>query len=347
MKSGDIETLGEIIARIKRYEASHRPASTGKSGRRPRNDDHSKPRLHEPQTKAVMIEPILAWLGWGGQDDPDSLWREFPVYSGQVDYACRIGGLPCLTIECKKPDVDLRDGKVAAQACGYAYEANAPYAAASNGLVWVIYKTLADARPTDKLVRKIDLKACSTEDAFQFFKHLTKDRAMAGALSIPAAPAADAGKARKAAAKKARRKAAKARNRRASLNSPAIRPHVASVAQTYVGGLIPVDGSRNTMRSADGDRRIRFCASGGTEPMFNLSPDHLDVEKIYLVQDGVPHGWMIPAALLKRYFLDGGMGERKSWTFKVSCAEDGDMLWINKNLPALSLTQLRHQPGHA
>ncbi|WP_327210600.1 hypothetical protein [Rhizobium leguminosarum] len=334
----DLCRLREIIEGIRRYAASHRPAKSGKGGRRPRADDDENPRLHEPQTKGVMIEPVLAWMGWGSADDPDSLWREFPVPNGQVDYVCRAGRRPCLTIEAKKPDLNLRDRKSVTQACGYALSVNAPYAILTDGLVWGVFDIYARKLPVDKLVRKIDLRTCSTEDALQFFRHLTKARALEGDLKVPAAPTN--------ASKTSRKARKKAKARRVSLKSPAFRRHVNSIGGSFGGDLLPVESSRNTFMSTAG-QKVRFCASGGDEPMFNLGADNLDVGHVYLVQDGVSHGWMIPADLLRRYFAEGGLGDRKSWTFKVASSEEGDVLWINRTLPALLLTPHRHEPGHA
>jgi hypothetical protein len=334
---GDLGRLGEIIGDIRAYAAAHRPPKSRK-GLRQRKDDYENPRLHEPQTKGVLIEPILYWMGWGSRDEPDSLWREYLQPNGQVDYVCRVARRPCLTIECKKPGMNLRDPKVVTQACIYAFSVNSPYAVLVDGLVWGVFDTYARTLPVDKLVRKIDLRTCSTDEAFQFFRHLTKARALEGDLKIPAAPTS---------ASKANRKARKkAKARRASLKSPAFRLHVNSVGESFGGGLLPVESSRNTFMSTAG-QKIRFCASGGSEPMFNLGSDHLDVEHVYLVQDGVPHGWMIPAGLLRHYFVEGGLGDRQSWTFKVSCSDEGDFLWINRAHPGLQLTPHRHQPGHA
>ena len=76
--------------------------------------------IGEQDTKAVLIEPVLAALGW----DPasfDQVRREWRP-SGQdnpVDYALLDFGRPCLLIEAKALNVSLDHRKCAAQALGY------------------------------------------------------------------------------------------------------------------------------------------------------------------------------------------------------------------------------------
>lgn len=332
---GTIDELSSLISFIRDYEKSHRPPKL-KKGETRRNDDYENPKLHEPQTKGVMIEPILFWMGWGLRDDPDSLWREYLQPNGQVDYVCRIGRRPCLTIECKKPGVNPRDRKVVTQACVYAFCANAPYAVLVDGLVWCIFDTYAKVSQTEKLVRKIDLRTCSTEEAFQFFKLISKQRALEGALKVPAMSVQTAA---------AKRRKKRPKNRRASLKSPGFQHHVRSVGLAFGGPLRPL-GDRNTFMSPSGDK-IRFCVSSSDQAQFNVPAEHLDEGLLYLAHSGYKHGWMIPTGSVGRYLADNGGAERKSWSPKVSSTDDGDALWISKNAPPLPLTAFRHTPGHA
>lgn len=334
----DPNALAGEIGIVRAYAAGH---LNGKSKSGARSRTKRRRQLNEPQVAMVMVQPILNAIGWGTRDDPDSLWREYVLPNGQADFACLVGDEVKVTVECKNLGTNLRDEKVVTQACTYAFGAGAPFAVLTDGLVWAIYATFMKGRPVDKLVRRIDLRKCSTEEAVSFFGFWSKARAMTGDLRIskPTSPS-----------RKTRAKRKKAP--RASLNAPAFRPYVALVERSIGGPLAPVENARNTFQAPDG-RRVRFCLSSGRtdQAMFNIGLEHLESGLLFLAHEGCDRGWLVPVAEISEYLLGSATGvvsPRKTWTPRVSWSEEGDILWTNKEAMAtLSLTPHRHLVGHA
>ena len=75
---------------------------------------------NEANTKALLIEPMLAALGWNPVD-LDSVEREVKVYEGTfLDYALKLHGTPRVYVEAKGLNENLEDKKFIAQAVNYA-----------------------------------------------------------------------------------------------------------------------------------------------------------------------------------------------------------------------------------
>ena len=94
------ETLSRIAERISKY------AQRG---------------LGEQNTKASLIEPLLAALGWDVQD-PDEVHREYKKKSKDkpVDYALKVVREPRLLIEAKGLGQNLSDRRWVSQVLSYA-----------------------------------------------------------------------------------------------------------------------------------------------------------------------------------------------------------------------------------
>jgi hypothetical protein len=75
---------------------------------------------NEANTKALMIEPLLAALGWD-PTDLDVVEREVKVYDGTfLDYGLKADGSPRLYVEAKAIGESVTDKKAVAQAVNYA-----------------------------------------------------------------------------------------------------------------------------------------------------------------------------------------------------------------------------------
>jgi predicted type IV restriction endonuclease len=75
---------------------------------------------NEANTRAHLVDPILASLGWNLQDF-EEVDREFRVYDGTfLDYALRIEGRPRLFVEAKALNKPLTDRAFIAQTVNYA-----------------------------------------------------------------------------------------------------------------------------------------------------------------------------------------------------------------------------------
>jgi predicted type IV restriction endonuclease len=75
---------------------------------------------NEANTRALLIDPILAALGWN-LFDIDEVEREFRVYDGTfLDYALRVEGKPRLFVEAKSMNKGLADKTFIAQTVNYA-----------------------------------------------------------------------------------------------------------------------------------------------------------------------------------------------------------------------------------
>src|SRR6267378_2837865 len=74
--------------------------------------------LSEPDTKHLLIEPVLAILGWD-TTDPDEVKREHSATAGRVDYALRIEGRTTVFVETKSLHAGLVAGRDAKQLVSY------------------------------------------------------------------------------------------------------------------------------------------------------------------------------------------------------------------------------------
>src|SRR4051812_29508496 len=94
-------------------------------------------RVGESNTKAGLIEPIIAALGWDVLD-PDEVHREYrrrPV-DNPVDYALLLLRTPRLFIEAKGLGEKLDDPRWANQTISYAAVAGVEWVALTNGAEW-------------------------------------------------------------------------------------------------------------------------------------------------------------------------------------------------------------------
>jgi predicted transport protein len=139
---------------------------------------------NEANTKAHVIEPILAALGW----DPlniDSVDREVRVYDGTfLDYALKLLGSPRIYVEAKGLGESLDDKKFMAQAINYANNDGVLWCVLTNGVRWSVYKTNEPVAMDRKLLLEVDLaeEKDSASEKAKLLALIGREAVEAGAL---------------------------------------------------------------------------------------------------------------------------------------------------------------------
>jgi predicted transport protein len=112
---------------------------------------------NEANTRALVIEPVLAALGW----DPSDLSlvdREICVFDGTfLDYALKLDGVPRLFVEAKAIGKSLDDKKFVSQTINYANNEGVVWCVLTNGLSYSVYKTNEPVPMDKKLLFAVDL----------------------------------------------------------------------------------------------------------------------------------------------------------------------------------------------
>lgn len=112
---------------------------------------------NEANTKALIIEPLLAALGWDPAD-LDVVAREVKVYDGTfLDYGLKVEGEPRLYVEAKAIGENLTDKKFVAQTINYANNDGVVWCVLTDGIVWRVFKTNETAAMDRKLLFEIDI----------------------------------------------------------------------------------------------------------------------------------------------------------------------------------------------
>ncbi len=120
---------------------------------------------NEANTKVLLIEPLLAALGWD-TGDLDAVEREYRVYDNtSLDYALKIDGKPRLFVEAKGIGKNLDDKEFIAQTVNYANNEGVLWCVLTNGLVYRVYKTNEPVPMEQKLLFEVDLSAEGTATA--------------------------------------------------------------------------------------------------------------------------------------------------------------------------------------
>jgi hypothetical protein len=151
-----LDTLKQCVERLDRY-------------RRPSQ------RVGESNTKAGLIEPIIAALGWDVLD-PDEVHREYRrrAADNPVDYALLLSRTPRLFIEAKGLGENINDPKWANQTISYAAVAGVEWVALTDGAEWQVYNAHAPVPVEQKLFRSVRV-AEDLDAAFELLALLSKD----------------------------------------------------------------------------------------------------------------------------------------------------------------------------
>jgi hypothetical protein len=107
----------------------------------------------EQDTKAVLIDPVLAALGWR-LDELEDVRREYRAkpQDNPVDYALTVFGQPRLFVEAKAFSTAL-DRKCASQVMGYASVVGVGWCLLTNGDEYRLYNSFAKVDVDEKLFR--------------------------------------------------------------------------------------------------------------------------------------------------------------------------------------------------
>ena len=139
---------------------------------------------NEANTKAHVIEPMLAALGWDPLDI-DSVDREVRVYDGTfLDYALKLSNTPRIYVEAKGLGENLEDKKFIAQAVNYANNDGVLWCVLTNGVRWAVYKTNEPVAMDRKLLLEIDLaeEEDSTSEKAKLLSLISREAVEAGEL---------------------------------------------------------------------------------------------------------------------------------------------------------------------
>lgn len=131
-------------------------------------------RVGESNTKAGLIEPIIAALGWDVLD-PDEVHREYrrrPV-DNPVDYALLLLRTPRLFIEAKGLGENLADPRWANQTISYAAVAGVEWVALTDGAEWRVFNAHAPVPIEQKLFRAVRVE--DVDGAAELLTLLSKD----------------------------------------------------------------------------------------------------------------------------------------------------------------------------
>jgi predicted transport protein len=112
---------------------------------------------NEANTKALLIEPMIAALGWDPVD-LDTVEREVKVFEGTyLDYALKLDGKPRVYVEAKGLNENLDDKKFIAQTVNYANNDGVVWCVLTNGSRVRVYKTNEPVAMDRKLLFEVDL----------------------------------------------------------------------------------------------------------------------------------------------------------------------------------------------
>jgi hypothetical protein len=119
--------------------------------------DRGEP-VGEQDTKAALIDPVLAALGWD-LEELDEVRREYrrKPQDNPVDYALFLLRSPRLFVEAKSLEKDLADRKWISQVLGYATVVGVRWCVLTNGDEYRLYNSHAAVDVEEKLFRTVRL----------------------------------------------------------------------------------------------------------------------------------------------------------------------------------------------
>src|SRR5829696_7337678 len=124
-----------------------------------------KDNIGEQNTKAALIDPLLAALGWD-IEDIDEVSREYrrKPQDNPVDYALFMLRSPRLFVEAKGLEKDLSDRKWISQVLGYATVVGVEWCILTNGDEYRLYNAHAPVDVEQKLFRAVRLSESDQEE---------------------------------------------------------------------------------------------------------------------------------------------------------------------------------------
>ena len=147
-----------------------------------------KDTIGEENTKATLIEPLLAALGWDTEELTE-VHREYKRKSQDkpVDYALFLLREPRLFIEAKALDEDLTNRKWASQIIGYAATAGVKWCVLTDGDEYRLFNAHAEVDIEDKLFRSFRISTSGADEqafAVQTLALLSKEKMAENLLTL-------------------------------------------------------------------------------------------------------------------------------------------------------------------
>ena len=139
---------------------------------------------NEANTKVLLIEPILASLGWDPLD-LDAVEREVKVFDGTfLDYVLKVEGHARVYVEAKALGENLDDKKFVAQTVNYANNDGVLWCVLTNGLSIKVYKTNEPVAMDRKLLFEVDLsnESESVGDKAKLLRFISREAVEDGRL---------------------------------------------------------------------------------------------------------------------------------------------------------------------
>jgi predicted transport protein len=140
--------------------------------------------INEANTKVLLIEPLLASLGWDTLD-LDIVEREVKVFDGTfLDYALKVSGEARVYVEAKALGESVDDKKFVAQAVNYANNDGVLWCVLTNGRIIKVYKTNEPVAMDRKLLFEVNLsdESESVADKAKLLRLISRDEVEAGGL---------------------------------------------------------------------------------------------------------------------------------------------------------------------
>ena len=146
-------------------------------------DHRSSLAANETRTRQVLIDPLLAALGWD-VSDPDQVELEYDVRGRRADYALLGAAIPVAVIEAKRLGHQLVDDNTM-QVMNYANTAGIEYMVVTNGDEWKMYSVFERGAIEERVI--MELKIGGETSYVNALKSLSLWRANVGSESQPVA----------------------------------------------------------------------------------------------------------------------------------------------------------------
>ncbi len=144
-------------------------------------DHRSSLAANETRTRQVLIDPLLAALGWD-VSDPDQVELEYDVRGRRADYALLVAAQPVAVIEAKRLGHQLVDDNTM-QVMNYANTAGIEFMVVTNGDEWKMYSVFERGAIEERII--MELSVAGFESHVIALKSLTMWRTNLGTSSAP------------------------------------------------------------------------------------------------------------------------------------------------------------------
>ncbi len=145
-----------------------------------------KDHIGEQNTKSVLIDPVLAALGWD-LTDLDEVFLEYKhkPQDNPVDYALLLQRSPRLFVEAKELDTNLDDHKWKSQIISYASVAGVEWCVLTDGDRYCIYNAYAPVDVEQKLFRSVIVSDASQDaSTLDTLELLSKEKLTENSINV-------------------------------------------------------------------------------------------------------------------------------------------------------------------